>query len=251
MKCIGPGINSVNALRQLETINKSSKGFSSSAKRVLALEIATIKDATSHGWQAVIGMPSAALNGHLSDQARHLWYTFTHLAFAAIVPFTLFYPSSASTAAHALQLSDPCPQAPTGVIAKMKDVPMQVLQQGKLWSARIPSSLKFMAMCVSLIGLGFLASQIAYSQPLQQIACPQPLQGKCDQEEDGSENLQTALYVSMGIQFVVYAFCIAGLVKAYKALSDGRKVIERHVEFFKLHGKECKGQCEACVAMIE
>lgn len=203
---------------------------------MLALEIATIKDATNHGWQTVIGTPSAALNGRLSDQARHLWYTFTHLAFAAIVPFALIYPSGASTAAHALQLYETCPQAPTGVTAKVKDLPMQVLQQGKQWSARIPSSLKNMAMCVSLIGLGLLASQ---------IACTQPLLEKYDQEKDRSADLQTFLLVIGGFAVVKSAL----LVIVTKMLWDSTKMARTRLSIFERHCQECKKQCEACLDM--
>ncbi|MDP1836423.1 MAG: hypothetical protein Q8K75_10935 [Chlamydiales bacterium] len=210
MTCIGHGLNTLPELYKLESINKSSKLFYPSIKQVLALEIATIKDATNHGWQAVIGMPSAALNGHLSDQAQHLWYTFTHLAFAVIVPFALIYPSSASTAAHALQLYETSPQASTGVIATVK-----------LWSARIPFSLKAMTMCVGLIALGFLASQVAYTQPLQE---------KYDREKGRSGSLQTALLAVGGIYVVMSTLAIAVFLIGWKALSDSNKILERNKE---------------------
>ncbi|MDP1835252.1 MAG: hypothetical protein Q8K75_04905 [Chlamydiales bacterium] len=96
MRPIEAGTNTLHALKELESIHKISHKYSEATLKIALLEVATLKDALIHTQQL--------LHGRFSDKARHLWYTFAHLAFAACVPFALIYPAVVNYAARNLHL---------------------------------------------------------------------------------------------------------------------------------------------------
>ncbi|MDP1835249.1 MAG: hypothetical protein Q8K75_04890 [Chlamydiales bacterium] len=168
MKSIEAGTRTLESLKELEIVSKSSQGYFSAAKQIASLEIATLQDATIHGWQTLRDLPSAALNGKLSEQAAHLWYTFAHLTFAAAVPFALVNPVHARRAADALSLR-PTGDA-KGMASAAKDLSKHLLIQGKKWAARHPYALSSLAAGVSLAGLGLVSSRLQFSPASSTLA---------------------------------------------------------------------------------
>ncbi|MDP1835247.1 MAG: hypothetical protein Q8K75_04875 [Chlamydiales bacterium] len=155
MKTIEASASTLQAIRELEIVNKSSQDYFSTVKQIAALEMATLQDAGIHGWQTLLNLPSAAVKGNLTEQAAHLWYTFAHLTYAAAVPFALLYPSSAAACANALKIREPISASSTTILT-VKDLSKRIMQQGTQWTTQHTVAIKAL-VAGSVAGLGLAA----------------------------------------------------------------------------------------------